>query len=188
MQRAGNLAEYKTGKANNPKEDGEEEKAVENRKQPARNPVGGSHGWGNENEPTSAPSTLGITGGAAGRLTKQGTTLPAEGNSPRAGTTAHEIHRVLMGGNLMPQNKVGGRNGMGGGTGKTEEPTAGQQKGAGRGSMGWSALTEAVQMFGPAETTQDFFKKLLKWQAYVGGSQKSAPRLKYKRRKRRICG
>ena len=65
--------------ANEPKEDEEEENAAGNRKQPARTPVGGSHSWGNENVPTSAPSTLGITGGAAGRFTTQATTLPAEG-------------------------------------------------------------------------------------------------------------
>ena len=35
--------------------------------------------------------------------------------------------------------------------------------------MGWSELTEAVKMFGPAATTQEFSKKLLKWKADVRG-------------------
>ena len=75
-ERSGNLAGYATGIENDTEEHKEEENAAGNRKQPARNPVRGSHGWGNENEPTSAPSTLGIHVGAAGRFTKQATTLP----------------------------------------------------------------------------------------------------------------
>ena len=55
-----------------------------------------------------------------------------------------------MGVNLILHNTVGGRNGMGGWTGTTAALTAGQKQGAGRGSMGRSALTEAVKMFGPA--------------------------------------
>ena len=47
---------------------------------------------------------------------------------------------------------------MGGGTVTTAAPTAGQQQGAGKGSTGWSDLTEAVKMFGPAATTQEFSK------------------------------
>ena len=46
---------------------------------------------------------------------------------------------------------------------------AGNQQGAGGGNTGWSALTDAVKMFGPAEITQEFLKELLKCQAYVGG-------------------
>ena len=65
---------------------------------------------------------------------------------------------VLMGGNQMLQNTVGGVNGMGGGIGTTAAPTAGHQQGTGRGSTGWSALTEAVKMFGTAATTQEFSK------------------------------
>ena len=40
----------------------------------------------------------------------------------------------------------------------------------------WSGLTEAVKLFGPAAITQEFSKKLLKWQADVrgGGSTKCA--------------
>ena len=45
-QRAENLNGYATGMANEPEEDEEEENAAGNRKQPARNPVRGSHGWG----------------------------------------------------------------------------------------------------------------------------------------------
>ena len=40
--------------------------------------------------------------------------------------------------------------------------SAGQHTFAGRGITGWSALTEAVKMFGPAATTQEFSEKLLK--------------------------
>ena len=116
------------------------------------------------------------------------TTLPAEGNTTRAGTKAQALHRVMMGGNPILLSTVGGGNGMGGGTGTTAAPTAGQQQGTGRGSTGWSVLTEAVNYFGTASITQEFSKKLLKWQADVGGSRQSAPRLKYKRWKWRICG
>ena len=58
---------------------------------------------------------------------------------------------------------------MGRATGTTAAPTSGQQQGEGRGSMRWSALTEAMKMFGPAEKTQEFSKKLLKWQLNVEG-------------------
>ena len=48
--------------------------------------------------------------------------------------------------------------------------TTGNQKGAGGGeNTGWSALTEAVKMFGPALIIQEFSKNILKWQADVGG-------------------
>ena len=57
-------------------------------------------------------------------------------------------------------NKVGGGNIMRGGTGTTAAPIVGQKQGAGRGSTGWSALTESVKMFGPAAITQDFSKKI----------------------------
>ena len=39
----------------------------------------------------------------------------------------------------------------------------------GGGGTGWSELTEAVKMFGTAAITQEFSKKLLNWQADVGG-------------------
>ena len=70
MERAGNLDGYATGMASDPKGDKEEEYAAGNNKHPERNAFGGSHVWGNENAPTSAPSKLGITGGAEGRFTK----------------------------------------------------------------------------------------------------------------------
>ena len=76
----GNLVGYATGLSNETEEEEEEEYVVGNCKQPARNPVGGNQDWENENEPTSAPSTLGIHGGAAVRFTKQATTFPEEGN------------------------------------------------------------------------------------------------------------
>ena len=85
LQRAGNLDGYVTGMANKTDEYEEEENAAGNCKQPARNPVGGSHGWGNENAPTSAPRTMGIPGGAAGSFTKQASKLPAEDNTPGSG-------------------------------------------------------------------------------------------------------
>ena len=52
---------------------------------------------------------------------------------------------------------------MGRGSGTTSAPTSGQQQGARRRSMGWSALTVAMKMFGPAATTQEFSKIFLKW-------------------------
>ena len=64
--------------ANRPEEEEEEEYAAGNGKQTARNPVGGNQDWENESEPMSAPSTLGIHGGGAGRFTKQATTSPEE--------------------------------------------------------------------------------------------------------------
>ena len=85
-ERAGNLAGYATGLANDPEEDKEEENVAGNHKQPAMNPVGGNHGWGKKNAPTLAPITLGIHGGAAVRFTKQVTMLPEEVNTPSAGT------------------------------------------------------------------------------------------------------
>ena len=84
-QRAGNLDGYATGITNKLEEYGEEENAAGNFKQLARNPVGGSHGWVNENALMSPPSMMGILRGAAGRFTKQVTTLPVEGNTPSAG-------------------------------------------------------------------------------------------------------
>ena len=85
-ERVGNLDGYATGLAKKTEEEEEEEYAPGNRKKPARNPVGGNQGWGNKNELTSAPSTLGIHGGVAGIFTKQATTLPEEGNKQNAGT------------------------------------------------------------------------------------------------------
>ena len=64
----------------------------------------------------------------------------------------------MMGGNLVLQNTVGGGNVMVGGTGTTAAPTSGQHPGAGRGSTGWSALTEAVKKFGPEGITQELLK------------------------------
>ena len=59
-ERVGNLAGYATGLAKDPEEEEEEEYAAGNQKQPSRNPVRGNQGRENENEPTSAPSTMGI--------------------------------------------------------------------------------------------------------------------------------
>ena len=84
--------------------------------------------------------------------------LPVEGNAPKTGTTVQELQTVLMGGKRMLHNTVGGRNLMGGATRKKSAPKAGQQQGVERGSKGWSALTEAVKMFGPAATMYEFSK------------------------------
>ena len=84
--------------------------------------------------------------------------LPAEGNTPSAGIKARALHRFLMGGKPIPKNKVRGGNGIGGGTGTTAAPTSGHQQGAKRGSIGWSALTEAMESFGPAAITQEFLE------------------------------
>ena len=59
----------------------------------------------------------------------------------------------MMRRNSLLHNTFGGGNGMGGETGTTAAPTEGQQQGAWRLITGWSALTEAVKMFGPAEIT-----------------------------------
>ena len=47
LGKRGNLAGYATGLLNEPEEEEEEEYAVGNRKQTARNPVGGNQGWKN---------------------------------------------------------------------------------------------------------------------------------------------
>ena len=57
---------------------------------------GGGNGWGNKSAPPLALCTLGIPRGAVMMITQQATTLPARGNAPMAGTTAYNIHRVLM--------------------------------------------------------------------------------------------
>ena len=48
-ERAGNLAGYAIGLANNPKEEEEEEYSAGNHKQSERNPGGGTQGWEKEN-------------------------------------------------------------------------------------------------------------------------------------------
>ena len=116
----------------------------------------------NENELTLGPGMLGIHGGRAGRFTKQATTLTEEGNKQNEGTKARALHRVLMGENPILQNPIGGGNEWVGCKGTMEALKAGHQQGAGGGNTGWSALTEAVKMFGPAAITQEFSKKLLK--------------------------
>ena len=69
----------------------------------------------------------------------------------------------------MLYNTFGELNAMGGATGTTAAPTSGQHQGVGRGSTGWLELTEAVKMFEPEATTQEFSEKLLKWHIYDGG-------------------
>ena len=120
--------------------------------------VRGSHGWENENATMLAPNMLGIHGGMSGRFTKQATTFPAERNTPSAGTKEQAIYRFMMGENPILKNPVRGGTGMVVGTRTTAATTEGKQQGAGRESKGWSALTEAVRMFGPATITQEFSK------------------------------
>ena len=59
-----------------------------------------------------------------------------------------------MGENPILQNKIGGGNEWGVGTGTMAELTSGNQQGEGGYNTGWSVLTEAVKMFGPAAITQ----------------------------------
>ena len=93
-----------------------------------------------------------------------------------------------MGENLILQNPIGGGNKWGGGTETMAALTAGHQQDAGGGNIGWSALTEAVKVFGPAAITQEFSKNYSNGRQMLGGSQQSARRLKYKRWKRKFFG
>ena len=61
-----------------------------------------------------------------------------------------------MGENPILQNTIEVGNEWGGGTGTTTAPIAVHQQDVGEGGTGWSALTEAVKMFGPAAITQEF--------------------------------
>ena len=79
LQRAGNLDWHVTGTVSEREEEKIDRNVEGNCSQPARNHVGGVHGWGNENAPSSAPRTLGIPRGADGRLTQQATKLSVEG-------------------------------------------------------------------------------------------------------------
>ena len=115
---------------------------------------------------------MGIHGGRVGRFTKQATIFPKEGNKQNTGTKSRALNRVLMRENLILQNPIGGGGKWVGGTGTMTALTAGHQQDEGGGNTGWSVLTEAVKMFGPAAITQEFSKKLLKWQADVGGESK----------------
>ena len=64
--------------------------------------------------------------GASVRRTQQATTLTAGGNAPRAGTTAQDLHRAMMGGNHTLHSTVGGGKGMLGVTGTASALAAGQ--------------------------------------------------------------
>ena len=157
------------GLANEPEEDEEEENAAGNRKQPERNPVGGNQGWENENTPTSAPSMLGIHRGAAGRFTKQATTLPEEGNTPNAGTKARALHRLLMGGNHILQNTIGGRKRNGRrdrNNGSTNSRAAAR---CGKGKYRMVSADGGRENVWAISNYTGFLEKLLKWQADVGG-------------------
>ena len=72
----------------------------------------GGNIWGNESVLALAPRTLGIPEGAIVRHTQQVTTFPAGGNALRAGTTYQDLHRALVGENIMLHTTVRGDNGM----------------------------------------------------------------------------
>ena len=79
-----------------------------------------------------------------------------------------------MGEILILKNPIGGGNEWGEGTGTMEALTAGHQQDAGRGNRGWSALTEALKMFGPEAITQEFSKNYSNGRQILVGSQQSA--------------
>ena len=66
------------------------------------------------------------------------------------------MHQTLIGGTLTIQNAGVGVNGVGGAAMNMAATASGQQKFTGKGSTLWSALTDAVNMSGPAATTQGF--------------------------------
>ena len=76
--------------------------------------------------------------------------LPEEVNKQNTGTKARALHIMMIGENPILHHTIGGGNEWGGGTGTMEALTAWHQQGARGGNTGWSALTEAVKMFGPA--------------------------------------
>ena len=173
LQMTRNLSGHATGTANEREEDKSEENTERNCMQPARNPVEqatgevetifeGGNSWGNKSAPPLDPQTLGIPGGAALMITQQARTLPEGGNAPMAETTSQNLHRALMEVNTTLHNTVVRGNGMGGATGTAaappSAPSAVQKQCVGRRIMGWSVLTEAVKLFGPAATTQEFSK------------------------------
>ena len=134
---------------------------------------GDGNSWDNDSAPPSAPLTLGIYGGADVTMTEQATTFAEGGNVPNAGTIAASLYQTLMGGNPTQHNAGVGGNGVGGVTVaaamSTSETAAGQQQFTGRGSIVWSALTAALKTFWLAATMQEFSKKMLEWQADIGG-------------------
>ena len=134
---------------------------------------GSGNGWCKNSAPPSGPLTLDISGGAVSTMTEQAMTFAAGGNSPNAGKTAAPLHRTLMGGTPMQHIVRVGNNGVRGAAATvattTASTAAGKQKFVERGSTVWFALTADVKIFGPAATTQEFLKKLLKWKADVGG-------------------
>ena len=122
----------------------------------------GVNSWGNESAPPSAPLMLRIPGGADAMMTQQATALTEGGNATMAETTSKNLHRVLIGGTPTLHNTVVGGNGMGGTTGimagTPVAPATWKKHCTGRRSTGWSVLTEAVKIFEPEETMQEFLK------------------------------
>ena len=84
----------------------------------------GGNGWGNDIVQPSAPCMLGITRGAAVKMTQQATTFPEGGNAPIAGKTAQTLHRALMGCTTTLHNIGVGGNVIGGTTGIAAAPPA----------------------------------------------------------------
>ena len=89
----------------------------------------GGNVWGNNSAPPLAPCTLGIPRGAAVIITQQVTTLPAGGNAPMTGKTAHNLHGALMGVNPTLNNTVLGSNVMGAVTGTVTAPLVAPEAG-----------------------------------------------------------
>ena len=165
---------------------------AKNRKQTERKPVEGGHGWSNENAATLDLRTLEIPGGAVVRLTIHETTLPLEFKTPRSGTKAQDLHRLIMGGTRIRNNTAGGGNGMRGATGAAAATAVGHQQcaaGGGKGGYGMVSADRGLENVWSGSDNIGVFGKTTEMVGrYWGGGQRSAPRLKYKRWKRQICG
>ena len=111
-------------------------------------------------------------------------TFAVGGYAPNVGTSVATLHWTLMGGNVTLHNLGVGGNGVGGLETTAATPTAstdaGQQPFTSRVSTVWSALTAALNTFETEATTQEFLKKLLKWQADVGGESTKCAKFKTK--------
>ena len=93
-----------------------------------------------------------------------------------------------MGENIILQNRIGGGKEWEVGTGTMAALKSGHRQDAGGEKKGWSALTEAVKLFGPAAITQEFSKKFLKLQADVGGESTKCATFETQAVKAEICG
>ena len=66
--------------------------------------------------------------------------------------------------------------------------TVWKQQGAELWNTEWSALMEAVKILGQQVSHRSSIKNYSNGRQMLGGSQQSAPRLKYKRRRRKFWG